>query len=121
MAKTKSTPPTPAHTLFKACSDPTRLRILHMLRGGELCVCDIVDVLDVPQPKVSRHLAYLKKTGLVDTRKDGLWIHYSLRSAGNSLHKKLLETLDHCAPLDAGLGADVRKLFRLKSKPVRCR
>ncbi len=121
MAMTKPTASSPAHVLFKACSDPTRLRILHMLRGGELCVCDIVDVLDVPQPKVSRHLAYLKKTGLVDAHKEGLWIYYSLRCAGNPLHKKLLESLSLCAPLDTRLDADVRKLSRLKSKAVRCR
>ena len=51
--------------MFRAFSDRTRLRILQMLSGGELCVCHIVDVLGVPQPKVSRHLAYLRKAGLV--------------------------------------------------------
>ena len=65
---------TPAvDTMFRAFSDRTRLRILHMLRDGELCVCDIVDVLGVPQPKASRHLSYLRKAGLVEARKDGLW------------------------------------------------
>ena len=51
--------------MFRAFSDRTRLRLLHLLRGGEGCVCDLVRVLGVPQPKVSRHLAYLRKAGLV--------------------------------------------------------
>ncbi len=110
-----------AHALFKACSDPTRLRILHMLRGGELCVCDIVEVLNVSQPKVSRHLGHLRKAGLVDARKEGLWIHYSLRHASHPLHAKLLEAFNCCAPLDRQLGADVRKLSRVRKKALCCR
>jgi len=112
--------PTPAHVLFKACSDPTRLRILHMLRGGELCVCDIVAVLDVPQPKVSRHLAALKKAELVTARKEGLWIHYSLKKASHSMHAKLLDALNLCEPLDKRLGDDSRKLTRIKLKAGCC-
>ncbi len=61
--KTKSPPAT--DLLFRAFADRTRLRILHMLANGELCVCDIVGVLEVPQPKTSRHLAYLRRAGLV--------------------------------------------------------
>ena len=57
---------TPVDLVFRAFSDRTRLRILHLLRGGELCVCDLVKVLDVPQPKASRHLAYLRRAGLAD-------------------------------------------------------
>ena len=64
--------------LFKALADETRLRILGLLLTGEVCVCDIHESLKVPQPKASRHLAYLRRSGLVDTRRDGLWIHYRL-------------------------------------------
>lgn len=64
--------------LFKALADQTRLRILGLLLSGEVCVCDIHESLKLPQPKVSRHLAYLRRCGLVDTRRDGLWIHYRL-------------------------------------------
>jgi ArsR family transcriptional regulator, arsenate/arsenite/antimonite-responsive transcriptional repressor len=67
--------------MFRAFSDRTRLRILHLLLPGELCVCHIVDVLDLPQPKVSRHLAYLRRTGLVLARKEGLWNYYRLAPA----------------------------------------
>src|SRR4249919_1089997 len=65
-------------TLFKALADHTRLRILGLLLTGEVCVCDIHETLKIPQPKASRHLAYLRRSGLVDTRRDGLWIHYRL-------------------------------------------
>ena len=62
-------------TLFKALADATRLRILGLLLTGEICVCDIHESLKIPQSKASRHLAYLRRSGLVQTRRDGLWIH----------------------------------------------
>jgi ArsR family transcriptional regulator len=64
--------------LFQALGDATRLRILGLLLTGEVCVCDIHETLKIPQPKASRHLAYLRRAGLVDTRREGLWIHYRL-------------------------------------------
>jgi len=64
--------------LFRALADSTRLRILGLLLTGEVCVCDIHESLKIPQSKASRHLAYLRKSGLVQTRRDGLWIHYRL-------------------------------------------
>jgi ArsR family transcriptional regulator, arsenate/arsenite/antimonite-responsive transcriptional repressor len=82
--------------IFKAFSDPTRLRILRMLQDGELCVCDLVSVLGVPQPKVSRHLSYLRKSGLVRVRKEGLWCHYELAPAKTAFHTKMLECLSCC-------------------------
>jgi ArsR family transcriptional regulator len=65
-------------SLFKALADITRLRILGLLLTGEVCVCDIHETLKVPQPKASRHLAYLRRAGLVETRREGLWVHYRL-------------------------------------------
>jgi ArsR family transcriptional regulator len=64
--------------LFKALADATRLRILGLLLTGEVCVCDIYESLKIPQPKASRHLAYLRRARLVETRREGLWIHYRL-------------------------------------------
>jgi ArsR family transcriptional regulator, arsenate/arsenite/antimonite-responsive transcriptional repressor len=63
---------------FKALSDETRLRIVKLLEHGELCVCDIGAALAMTQPKVSFHLAVLKKSGLLKDRKRGKWVHYSL-------------------------------------------
>ena len=82
--------------MFRAFSDRTRLRILSVLRQGELCVGDLVAVLGVPQPKVSRHLAYLRKSGLVRTRESGLWIYYRLAPTSTPFHKKMLECLGAC-------------------------
>lgn len=66
--------------VFKALGDPTRLRIVRMLaRNGETCVCRIVDELQMNQPAISHHMAKLKQSGLLNARKDGQWIHYSLR------------------------------------------
>ncbi|HEX4000034.1 MAG TPA: metalloregulator ArsR/SmtB family transcription factor [Pirellulales bacterium] len=82
--------------MFRACSDRTRLRMLSLLRGGERCVCDLVDTLRVPQPKASRHLAYLRRAGLVRCRKEGLWSYYCLAPAKTSFHAKLLDCLSCC-------------------------
>ena len=70
-------------TLFKALADATRLRILGLLLTGEVCVCDIHESLKIPQPKASRHLAYLRRAGLVETRREGLWVHYRLGKLGD--------------------------------------
>jgi ArsR family transcriptional regulator len=64
--------------VFAALADPTRLRILSLLKDGEVCVCHIHASLGVPQPTASRHLAYLRRAGLVAARRDGVWMHYSL-------------------------------------------
>lgn len=64
--------------LFSALADGTRLRILNLLRQREVCVCYFVELLDETQPKISRHLAYLRRAGLVNARREGKWIHYSL-------------------------------------------
>lgn len=71
--------------LFKALSDETRLRILSLLTAGELCVCDLMEVLQLPQSTVSRHLAYLRNTGLVDDRRQGVWMYYRLTISESAL------------------------------------
>ena len=96
--------------LFRAFSDRTRLRILYMLRGGELCVCHIVDVLGVPQPKASRHLAYLRRAGLVLARKEGHWSYYRLAPARTTFHQKLLDCLCCCFQDVPELAKDARRL-----------
>jgi ArsR family transcriptional regulator, arsenate/arsenite/antimonite-responsive transcriptional repressor len=63
---------------YKALADPTRLRILALLVEGEVCVCEIHDTLRLPQPTASRHLGYLRRTGLVEARRDATWMHYRL-------------------------------------------
>src|SRR5262249_32886919 len=102
-------------SLYKAFADSTRLRILHMLRGGELCVCHIVDVLDVPQPKASRHLAYLRKVGLVLVRRDGRWTYHRLAPGKNKLHDALLDSLSYCCKGMPQLLADDAPLGRKRA------
>ena len=79
--------------LFKALADETRLRILHLLCRRELCVCQIVDVLGTGQSKVSRHLAHLRNAGLVNDRREGLWMYYSLARPTAPLQEQLNEWL----------------------------
>ena len=85
--------------LFKALADVTRLRILGLLLSGEVCVCDIHESLKVPQSKASRHLAYLRKSGLVQTRREGLWVHYRLGDLGDpvlaAIHDAVRHALTH--------------------------
>ena len=65
-------------SVFKALADKTRLRILALLGSGEVCVCHLHDSMGIPQPTASRHLAYLRRAGLVDARRDGVWMHYQM-------------------------------------------
>src|SRR6187402_3510402 len=109
MVKTKQSR---VDVMFRAFSDRTRLRILHLLRGGELCVCDLVEVLGVPQPKASRHLAYLRKAGLVVVRREGLWMHYSLAPAKGAFHESLLNCLSCCFQAVPELKRDAARLGR---------
>ena len=79
--------------LFAALADRTRLRLLHLLSLGEICVCYFVAILDETQPKISRHLAYLRRTGLAQARRDGKWMHYSLAEPPNPRVARLLDAL----------------------------
>jgi ArsR family transcriptional regulator len=82
-------------TLFKALADATRLRILGLLLTGEVCVCHIHESLRIPQPKASRHLAYLRRCGLVDTRRDGLWVHYRLATLPDPILAAIVTAVRH--------------------------
>jgi ArsR family transcriptional regulator len=80
--------------IFKTLSDESRLRIYNiLLASGELCVCDIQETLRFTQTKVSRHLAYLKRAGLVKDRKQGLWMLYSIAEPRNEEQKQLLRAI----------------------------
>jgi ArsR family transcriptional regulator len=81
--------------LLKALADVTRLRILGLLLTGEVCVCHIHESLRIPQPKASRHLAYLRRAGLVATRRDGLWVHYRLAEARDPVLRTIRDAVTH--------------------------
>ena len=78
---------------YAALSDPTRLRLMSLMKDREICVCYLQAVLKTNQPKISRHLAYLKRAGLVEARRDGKWTHYRLKKQHNGLDKILSQTL----------------------------
>jgi ArsR family transcriptional regulator len=81
--------------VFRALADETRLRILALLRDGEVCVCHIQGGLQLPQPTISRHLAYLRKSGLVEARRDGIWMHYTLADSVSPVIKAVLNASLH--------------------------
>src|SRR5215218_10645826 len=96
---------TEMETLFKALADATRLRILGLLLTGEVCVCDIHESLRIPQPKASRHLAYLRRAGLVDTRREGLWVHYRLAKRPNRVIGAVEDAVRHALIHSTAVGS----------------
>lgn len=81
--------------VYAALADPTRLRILALLKDGEICVCHLHASLDVPQPTASRHLAYLRKAGLVDARRAGVWMHYRMTPIANPVVAEVVSAALH--------------------------
>ena len=83
-------------TLFRALADATRLRLLNLIADREICVCYFVEILRISQPKISRHLAYLRRAGLIEARREGKWMHYRLAMPEDRAAASILrETLKH--------------------------
>jgi ArsR family transcriptional regulator len=92
----------PLDLLFRALADPTRLRLLNLIADREICVCYLVEILRMSQPKVSRHLAYLRRAGIVASRRDGKWMHYRLRTPDDDAAAAILrEVLGRLQPIPA--------------------
>jgi ArsR family transcriptional regulator len=106
--------------MFRAFSDPVRLRILHLLQQGELCVCDLVEVMQLPQPTISRHLSYLRKSGLVNVRRERSWSFYTLIPGRTPFHKKLLECLGTCFRDVPELVGDEKRARRVRRQGGCC-
>ncbi|MFN0108901.1 MAG: ArsR/SmtB family transcription factor [Blastocatellia bacterium] len=101
--------------LLKACADQTRLRLLNLLATeGEICVCHLVDVLGTNQPKVSRHLAYLKRAGLVSDRKDSLWVHYRLSESLAEYAARVIGCVNDCCAESPEMQQDVIRLREVR-------
>lgn len=95
---------------FKGLSDVSRLRILNLLMHGELCVCDIQYVLGSPQPNVSRHLIYLKNSGLVVDRREGPRMYYRIPKPTDPVRQQLIALLQRVFESEASFAEDTRKL-----------
>ena len=101
--------------IYQCLCDPTRLRILHLLTQTPLCVCHFQDVLGEPQAKISKHLAYLRSRALVETKRSGNWMIYSLPSKPSAELKTNLQCLRDCAPTDPTFARDLKRLAKLQS------
>ena len=97
--------------IFRALSDDTRLRVIKLLQERELCVCELMQVLAMSQPRISRHMSVLKNAGLVEDRREGKWVYYSLRNEAQGKETKIiLDAMVVVASGDAVVKADQKKL-----------
>jgi ArsR family transcriptional regulator len=103
--------------IYKCLCDETRLRILHLLASRPLCVCHFQDILDAPQVKVSKHLAYLRQHRMVETHREGAWMIYSLPAKPSPALTANLKCLQDCSRENAVFKADLR---RMKGALARC-
>lgn len=97
---------------FKALSEPVRLRILNLLlhSDAEICVCALIEALDIPQSVISRHLAYLRKAELVQARREGVWMHYSLHAQMPTMYRSVLAEFKRGSLSEPQLKADFDKI-----------
>ncbi len=100
--------------LFTSLADRTRLRLLNLMAEREVCVCYFVGVLDAPQPTISRHLAYLRRKGLVATRREGKWMHYSIAFPENASARQLLTATLRWLAEDKDMQKDRARLALLR-------
>jgi ArsR family transcriptional regulator len=99
--------------LFRALADRTRLRLLNLMGSDEVCVCFFVEVLKTPQPKISRHLAYLRKAGIVDARREGKWMHYRIVEPKDPRASQMLKTVRDWLGNDSDMQRDRGRLVRM--------
>lgn len=103
--------------LFAALADPTRLRLLNLMNGQEVCVCYFVEILKQAQPKISRHLAYLRNAGIVSARREGKWMHYSIEPPRNAVAASILDAALTALKADRNMQADLERLGRACCEP----
>jgi ArsR family transcriptional regulator len=103
--------------IYRALADETRLRILSLLRYGEVCVCHLQGSLRLPQPTISRHLAYLRKAGLVESRRDGVWMHYQLASPRSAVVRQVVESALHAMTHAESTVKDIARLKQELASP----
>ncbi len=99
-----------SESFFMALADKTRLRLLNLMRDEEVCVCFFVDVLGESQPKISRHLAYLRNAGIVEARRDGKWMHYRIVEPKITMNAKILADVLDGLKTQENMSFDYEKL-----------
>jgi ArsR family transcriptional regulator len=102
---------------FAALADRTRLRLLNLMRGGEVCVCFFAETLGTNNPKISRHLAYLKRANLVTARRDGKWMHYRINRPTDQSAANILDELLASLARDKEMQRDLRNLVNVCCAP----
>src|ERR1700745_3262617 len=105
--------------LFAALADPTRLRLLNLMAGREVCVCYFVEILRQGQPKISRHLAYLRNAGIVNARREGKGVHYSIQRPDDMAATSILDAVLANLAENAEMQADLARLDRACCEPQR--
>jgi ArsR family transcriptional regulator len=105
--------------LFAALSDRTRLRLLNLMNGREVCVCYFVEILGQSQPKVSRHLAYLRRAGIVAARREGKWMHYRIVVPSHSGAARILRETLAVVREGKAMQADLARLGKACCAPQR--
>jgi ArsR family transcriptional regulator len=103
---------------FAALSDRTRLRLLNLIQTDEICVCYFPEVIGTNQPKISRHLAYLRKAGLVNVRREWKWAHYSLAEPNNERAARVLREILDWLKEDEEMQRDKQKMMQLCCSPM---
>lgn len=103
--------------LFKALADRTRLRLINLMGEDEVCVCFFVEVLKTNQPKISRHLAYLRRAGVVSARREGKWIHYRIVEPPDSHAANIFREVRTCLANDQAMQSDRARLQKICCAP----
>ena len=102
---------------FSALADKTRLRLLNLMSDGEVCTCFFADTLETNDPKISRHLAYLKRAGLVKGRRDGKWVHYSLVEPTDASAREIFDATLKMLKSDKSMAQDRKRLVNVCCAP----
>jgi ArsR family transcriptional regulator len=104
---------------FQALGDKTRLRLLNLMGEQEVCVCYFVEILEAPQPKISRHLAYLRKAGIVSARREGKWMHYRIVVPPHTGATQILRQTLASLKEEKSMQADLARLTKACCAPAK--
>ena len=105
--------------LFQALADPTRLRLINLMGNDEVCVCFFVEILQTNQPKISRHLAYLRRAGIAAARREGKWVHYRIVTPDEPTAERILNEVRQSLARDQNMQRDRNRLTKFGNREQR--